>query len=400
MSKTILSLLDACFPNALGGAARVFYETQKELLRQGHTPVSITRLPDMTERSTVNIDGIKMYAYPDIPKNQISKILYYRKTIPELFKKALKETKPDAVILHSSSAAFGLLHELKKLSIPVIYYFHSPWSLEYLIQLPAPPSPLTSMLAQIRKKHENAYLENSDKIITLSGYMYNIMLHTHPELKKKQHIINPGAANFAIFHPVKNNQEKCELRKKLNLSENEFIIISSRRMVTRTGLDLLIKAFHKILKQIDKSRDVKLILTGNGPIAPELKQLAASHNILDHVLFPGYVLEETLAEYYRCSDLFVMPTRELEGFGLSTVEAMTSGIPVIGTNIGGTPEILTKISEDLIIPKPTSAAIALKMLEIINRSDINILAEKSFQCANKHFSWQLHIEKMLNFINS
>src|SRR5207249_11624167 len=61
--------------------------------------------------------------------------------------------------------------------------------------------------------------------------------------------------------------------------------------------------------------------------------------------FLGFIPDETLPSYYHAADVFVLPTRELEGFGLVTVEALACGTPVLGTPVGATPEVLSGLED-------------------------------------------------------
>ena len=462
INMNILSLIDFFNPECLGGAARVFYETNRVLAQKGHFVEAICRgqgaegmehgrggaehrtsniehstsneenpdnpfsTSDLGPRTTDHGKQVIFHSYPDIEGNQFKKIKYYGRSIKKLFNEYLSENKPDLIILHSSSAAFGLYDELRKTDIPIIYYFHSPWNREYEIiadkKCCGIQCPVVSILSAVRKRHERKYLKLASGIITLSKSMQDILLEVHPAAKNVPLLIDPGAANEEVYSPAANEDARKNIRKEFGLNEDAFCIITSRRLVPRTGVDVLIKAFaevkrkhraesiehgeekerisnieQEIMNSEGKSRSIKLILTGGGISADFLKQLAVELGVGEDVIFTGHVSEEDLAKYYRCSDLFVMPTKFLEGFGLSTVEAMASGLPVIGTDIGGTPEILRKISDELIIPECSVESIFAKIAEFINKDDLEIWREKSVRCFKENFTWERHVDSLLEF---
>ena len=126
------------------------------------------------------------------------------------------------------------------------------------------------------------------------------------------------------------------------------------------GLENLIVAFNELQK---KAADIQLVIGGNGPLEDELMGLARSFGIEKKVHFTGFISEEQLPLYYQMADLFVLPTKELEGFGLVTLEAMASGLPVIGTPVGGTKEILTKFNTEFLFDDTTPESIATLALE-------------------------------------
>lgn len=410
MSLNILSILDSFDPDNFGGSARVFYESNRVLYALGHNLHAICR--SKRDQFSGEKYGV-IHTYHDISGGQFKKVIHYRKSIKKLFRNYIIRNKPDLIIVHSSSAVLGLAPFFKELKIPKLYYFHSPWHREYEINanscgnktLFGIQCPIISAFATVRKYHERKYLGLASGIITLSESMQQTMITQHPAIKKKAMCIIPGGANSKIFYPVDNNESKTRIRGQLNLSQKDFIIISSRRLVPRTGVDVLIKAFAKIKEAYNTQnslfnnevKGLKLILTGSGSSEDELKKLAIDLKIHDDVIFTGYVTEEKLANYYRCSDLFVMPTKYLEGFGLSTVEAMACGLPVIGTDIGGTPEIIRKMSDDLIIRECSVDAISEKITQFATEEDIEHWRKESIQCAQKYFTWEKHVDKLLEF---
>ena len=141
-----------------------------------------------------------------------------------------------------------------------------------------------------------------------------------------------------------------------------------------------------------------LLLTGDGPIREHLRDLAVKLGVDRQVVFTGHVSDEDLAALYRASELFVMPTKELEGFGLSTVEAMASGIPAIGTDIGGTGEILGRVSRELLIPNASAEALEKKLLFWTNSSELKYWGDISMEVARKLFTWERHAKALLDFV--
>src|SRR5207249_11052699 len=87
--------------------------------------------------------------------------------------------------------------------------------------------------------------------------------------------------------------------------------------------------------------------------------------------FLGFIPDETLPSYYHAADVFVLPTRELEGFGLVTVEALACGTPVLGTPVGATPEVLSGLDASLVFRGISAEIMAedlLRFLETLARA--------------------------------
>jgi glycosyltransferase involved in cell wall biosynthesis len=121
------------------------------------------------------------------------------------------------------------------------------------------------------------------------------------------------------------------------------------------GLDELLRAVAIVRENVP---DVLLLIGGSGGLRRGLEAQAAGLGLGGHVRFLGFVPEARLAAHYQAADFFVLPTRELEGFGLVTVEALACGTPVLGTPVGATPEILGTVGADYIFEGPDARAIA------------------------------------------
>ena len=121
------------------------------------------------------------------------------------------------------------------------------------------------------------------------------------------------------------------------------------------GLENLLYAVRDVVKSVP---DIYFVLGGEGPLKNELISLTKELEIENNVKFYGFIPELKLPDYYRMADIFILPTLELEGFGLITLEALASGVPVLGTPVGGTIEILSRFNPKYLFEntKPKSMA--------------------------------------------
>ncbi len=398
---SLLVLHEAFGEGCPGGSTRVFHETAIRLARAGHRVTAICQT--FPPGSGVPDDGVEYLRYEDIPGGELKRFLHRRNATRQAFAEAIgKNGPPDAVVAHSGLAALGLPRELSELNAPMVYYFHSPWHLEYeanvgLDSTRGPGERMRVFLAStLRRKIEAKTIRTARGIATLSHSMWELAAATHPFIRKKPSKVIHGGADHTVFHPDENGKETRKTRKRFNIPDNAFVIISSRRMVPRTGLDNLLAAFAESATKLPK--ESVLVLSGDGPLKKDLSLTAAKMSVGDKVVFTGHVPETDLAALYRASDLFVMPSRQLEGFGLSTVEAMASGIPALGTNIGGTAEVLGKVSKELLIPGVSSDAIAAKLVDFSNRADLKEWGKRCLDAAKTHFTWEAHTDSLLEFI--
>jgi phosphatidylinositol alpha-1,6-mannosyltransferase len=108
------------------------------------------------------------------------------------------------------------------------------------------------------------------------------------------------------------------------------------RLVQRKGHARIIRALAELRADIPS---FKYVIVGRGPIEAELRALAAQLNLLDKVVFAGFVPDGELNRHYNMADIVAMPNTEVagdvEGFGMVFLEANAAGKPVIGGRSGG-----------------------------------------------------------------
>ena len=152
------------------------------------------------------------------------------------------------------------------------------------------------------------------------------------------------------------------------------------------GLETLIETFDqsKILKQ-----KASLLIGGQGFLEEHLKSTVESSDLRDSIRFLGHVPEEDLPKMYQAADFFVLPTRELEGFGLVILEAMASGTPVLGTPVGAIPEVIGSFDQKLIFDGTSWQDMKNKLEEVIERPDRFRFSPQACRAfVEENFSWK------------
>ena len=109
----------------------------------------------------------------------------------------------------------------------------------------------------------------------------------------------------------------------------------------------------------------------------------------DSVRFVGRISDSDLVNSYRTADLVVMPSQALEGFGLTTAEALACGTPVVGTPIGATPELLAGIDPALVAADATPEGIAAAVVDVLSDSGrIAAIRRKLGEAVAGELSWR------------
>jgi len=130
------------------------------------------------------------------------------------------------------------------------------------------------------------------------------------------------------------------------------------RLDSRKGLPYLIEAIGQLCRDLP---NIRLLIGGEGEERPALEERVRLLDLTERVVFTGAVPEP--ASFYRRLDLFVLPSLD-EAFGLVLLEAMAAGLPVVGTRVGGVPEILEHGSQGLLVRPADSQALAEAILTL------------------------------------
>ena len=158
------------------------------------------------------------------------------------------------------------------------------------------------------------------------------------------------------------------------------------RMLPGKGLGILAEALTGIATE-----DWKLLVVGDGPERKRFEQALAERRLIDRAEFAGAVPYENMPDYYRRMDMCVMPTRTTkwirEQFGRVLVEAMASGVPVVGTTCGAIPEVIENAG--LIVPEGDPAAMSEALLRLLRNETLRArLAQAGRERVEQHYSWE------------
>jgi glycosyltransferase involved in cell wall biosynthesis len=129
------------------------------------------------------------------------------------------------------------------------------------------------------------------------------------------------------------------------------------RLSVEKGADVLVTA----LAELKTRHPFRLTIVGDGPARASLEEMAARCGIGEHVSFEGF--QADVAPYLRASDLLVMPSRT-EAMPMALIEAAASGLPVVASNVGGIPEIVTSGKNGVLVPPDSPSALSAAIAEV------------------------------------
>jgi glycosyltransferase involved in cell wall biosynthesis len=379
--------------NPKSGSEQVLNKQATSLSKAGNQIYSITR-ENKNSRfiKYENYEGINDACYGVNTKSIFDSLLSIMKYPTKVFDKISVETPFSVVIAHQPFTCFSLLCTGRLSNIPLIYIYHSPSHLEYMLSNNNGKNLLNIPHAAIRKFIERFCLKKSRKIMVLSHYMKEKINKIH-NIQPDRIIINSGGCDLNQFRPIQNRNK---IKQKLFLEKGKIHLLTIRNLEPRMGLDNLLRAV-KCLKNCGLG--IHLTIGGEGPEKEKLVRLINELNLKNEVSMAGFIPASRLSLYYGAADYFILPTRYLEGFGLVTTEALACGTPVLGTPVGGTKEILNGFDPNFIFKDTSAEAIAAGIENTIqvysNKPKIyKNLRRKCRIYAEKNYSWQRHFNKI------
>jgi glycosyltransferase involved in cell wall biosynthesis len=137
-----------------------------------------------------------------------------------------------------------------------------------------------------------------------------------------------------------------------------------------------------------------LAIAGKGPLRKDLERQVQQLGLEDNVRFLGFLPDEQLPIAYQASDLTVVPSQSLEGFGLILLESLACGTPALCTPVGGMPEVLNPFCPDLVTSTPEETAIAERLIELLSGRMILPSRNACHEYASTHFDWKIIAQRV------
>ncbi|GLI18569.1 glycosyl transferase group 1 [Tepidanaerobacter syntrophicus] len=194
-----------------------------------------------------------------------------------------------------------------------------------------------------------------------------------------------------IYNGIDTTKFECvkgTLRKELNITPDTPIIGMVARLVPEKGYEYAINAFYRVIKDYPNAL---LVIIGSGSLEKNLKNMCSELGIESNVIFMGYRqdVENLMADF----DLFVLSSVS-EGLGLSLLEAMALGKPVVATITGGIPEVIKDGTNGLLVQPGNDVYLAESIVKILSDKDLaRRLGDEAKKTVVEKFSSKTMIEK-------
>ncbi|MDB5238939.1 MAG: putative hexosyltransferase, glycosyltransferase family 1 [Candidatus Parcubacteria bacterium] len=364
----------AYFYPKIGGVENYSYMLAKKLQESGEYTVSIiTSDYDNTKNAKLIIDGMTVYRLPvgfrlsNTPMN----LRWYWE-----IKKILKQEKPDILHVHSPVPYLPDMAAWAGKNVPMVFTYHSgsmkkgKWPIDALIQI-----------------YEKVFLakmfQRARAVIAISQ---EFVKNTFPQYKNKTFFI-PTGVDLGRF-------------KKMPLPASQRVTYVGRieHSSSWKGIDSLLQAMTIVVSQCPEAT---LELIGGGDALPHYKERAAQLGIAESVVFSGPKRGAELVEAYSRSNVVVLSSiSDSEAFSVTLVEAMACGRPIVGTNIGGTPQLIDHEKNGLLVAPNKPEELAAAIIRVLNDTTLaqNLAASGAERSIG--FSWDIQAKKYSDIFQS
>ena len=162
------------------------------------------------------------------------------------------------------------------------------------------------------------------------------------------------------------------------------------------GTDILIKAFIGLGKKYVRDQKLKLIIVGKGPLKERQSKKVEESGFGDYINFLGFIDEKVKYEYLKLSDVFVIPSR-FEAQSLSFLDALSHGLPIIGSDTKGINNIISDGVNGLLFPVGDAQTLKSKLKLVVENKELRLkLSKKSEAYYRENFNYSTWLKHMTN----
>jgi len=237
---------------------------------------------------------------------------------------------------------------------------------------------------------EEKMLERANKIIAVSYFTKRELLDCYKVPEEKIQVIHNGV-DVNKFKPAK---DKRKIKEELGFKADDLAIVSVGRLYARKGLFTLIESMPAV---VNRFKNAKFIISGKGQ-SGEMRKLvnyADKLGVKDSIIFTGYYPDKKLPNLYQAADVFAFSTF-YEHHPFAVLEALSTGLPVVTTSVGGIPETIESGKNGFLVEPFNPAQFADRILYLLEHpaeaSEMGSLARKTIM---ERFDWRIVVKNVL-----
>lgn len=316
----------------------------------------------------------------DVPKEQL---LDFMDEFSENMIQFVRQPGNPYELVHANFFMSGLVASRIKarLGIPYVITFHALGKIRMIHQKEADAFPVTRLAI------EQMIVEDADYIIAECPQDRDDLIE-HYQADPSRISIIPCGFSADEFRPM----TKAKARRLLGIPKDELVLLQLGRIVPRKGIDNVIRS----LKYLQDVPRLRLLVVGGSDDVPDfekdiefkrLRKIAESEGVLARVEFTGRRDRQQLRHYYQAADFFIS-TPWYEPFGITPLEAMACGTPVIGSAVGGIKYTVRHAETGFLVPPHNPQALADAVRKgIACPEKYQALCDNALKRVNQYFTW-------------
>ncbi len=339
------------YPPTVGGISAHVYELAKAMIRIGNEVIVLSRKLKGEDESEIVENDLT------VVRVSIGKVgLFYGHLINKKIDQLLERFSPDVIHIHGMRP----LEYYKKKDIPLVYTNHTSGYLKRIKKG-------GYRIIQLRR-----LFQKPDIILAPSEELLEM-----PFTIRAEKIFISNGVDAGKFK--KNMYARKEIRKELNIKPDEKLAIVTRRLVWKNGVNYLALA-----SQFIKHKNLKLLLIGDGEEKETIRKNLEKY-FKDRYVMMGSMTHENIVPFYSAADLSVLPSI-MEATSISGLEAMASGLPLVGTKVGGIPVLIKDGETGYLCESKNPEDMASKIDKLLE-SDLDKLGCNSLELVKSEFDW-------------
>jgi glycosyltransferase involved in cell wall biosynthesis len=275
---------------------------------------------------------------------------------------------PFDVVLSQSFAAFSLMSEIKKynINIDVIPILQGcirqrlGSALNHLYKASGHPIQVLRSFASLCYWYfivERPLLSASKRVITASNELVDDLRRWHGVAIANKAVPVFNGIDTEWFRPDK--ELKTGLRSKYDIKDNEILLLTLGTINREKGHHLAVEALSHLRRT---NPNLRLMIVGTGEYQPQIKKMVWKAGLKNDVIFPGSAQNHETVSYYNGADIFLMPTLRVEGLPFVLLEAMSCGLPIIASRIGGNTSLVKDGKNGFLVEPGNVEEISKKVL--------------------------------------
>jgi glycosyltransferase involved in cell wall biosynthesis len=368
-----LLFINRMMDTAWGGGENYDYNLAESMRLLGHQVLFLTaHPPGVTPKD--HIGNLEMIS---LETPYIRRFMYQLagkvKYIPGLFAELDRHLfQRKALTVIKSLLKSRSIDLIQVLSIPVMAEHLAAQRLPVVMRFPGPPAWfLSRCLQRFSRRKNTAMFSHGDTVKVFRDRLGIGIYEVPPGIRKDLYLPSAGAA------------EQTERRADWGLSPSDFVLVTVGRLIAGKGHDFLIETMRRL---VAKFPNAKLLVVGDGPLRGKFESKARRLGVGKAVVFAGQQPKEGVARCLSCADVFCLLS-EYENFSNATLEAMSCGLPVVASRVGGFPLQVFDEQNGFLVDYGDHAELAAKLVRLAPDA---VLRRRLAQGAREYaggFSW-------------